>query len=102
MKKPFAYILIILAITVPISTNIFVSQKVDELKISPEMYETPKGLKVIISALEVQIAANKFESYVIWLSAFLLGAGVLILCREHIHALKYRIEKLEGIRDKKP
>jgi len=102
MKKSYAYILIILAIAVPICTDIIVARLYDSPKLSQEMYESSKGLKVVISDIEARLATLKLKSITLLISALLLGAGVMIIFAEKFKALKTRVEKLEGQLDKNP
>ena len=102
MKKTVAYILIILGIIIPICTDIIVAHKIGDLKISQEMYESSKGLKVIISIIEARLAANELKMFTRLFFVFLFGSGVVILLLEKVHRLQNRIEELEHKMDKKP
>ncbi len=102
MKKSIAYILIILGIITLICTDIIVAHKFEDLKISQEMYESLKGLKVIISAIEARITANELKSISRLIFVFLFGSGIVILLLEKVRMLQNRIEKLGHKMDKKP
>ena len=95
MKKPIAYILFVLDIVIPVCSDIFITHKFDEQKISHEMYQSSKGLKVIISYIEIRLAKNNLESFIRWVSVILLGTGVVIILFEKICDLQTKINNCE-------
>jgi len=100
----FVYLIagLIIGIASPICVEILVDNNLEDLKISQDMYESPKGLKVIISFIEARISANALEAVSFTVFVFLFGFGVMILLLERIRELKTRIEKLEQQLDDQP
>ncbi len=102
MKKYIAYILMFLGLALPISGEIIVSNNLEKLEISQDMYESPKGIKAIISSIEAQITGTRLKAVSLSAFVFLFGIGVSILLYEKYCELKNRIEKLERQLDNKP
>jgi len=71
MKKYYAYILIILAIVVPIFTDIIVAYFYDSPKLLEEMYESSGGVKVVVSDIQARLSILKLKSITLLISVFL-------------------------------
>jgi hypothetical protein len=60
-KKLFAYVLILCGFLCPIFVNVYIDQILSNSQIHQRMYESPSGIRSIISIIDARIAGAQWK-----------------------------------------
>lgn len=98
IMKSASILLVLVGFIALIGTAIF-SRMNPPISIVDEMYNTAKGLKVVVSSLKMELSREILELHGLWGFLFFFGAGIVVELLRRLRIVEERVKTLEKIID---